>query len=70
MANELAIYGAYGHTGKFIVSQLCTQGFNPVLIGRNKEKLIELKQQYPNLETVVADINDPNSLDKAFLPNQ
>ena len=66
MKNNIAVYGAYGHTGKFIVSQLLHHGFNPILCGRNKERLSSYSQQYPNLETKVADINQPNSLDSAF----
>ncbi len=66
MKNSIVVYGAYGHTGKFIVSQLLEQGLNPTLCGRDKEKLLSYSQQYPNLETKVADINQPNSLDNAF----
>lgn len=66
MKNNIAVYGAYGHTGKFIVSQLLVQGFNPTLCGRDKEKLLSYGQQYPNLKTIIADINLPDSLDSAF----
>lgn len=66
MAHKIAIYGAYGHTGKFIIAQLCANGYQPLLTGRNKEKLSELEKQYPHLKTVVSDIGDPNSLDEAF----
>ena len=66
MKNNIAVYGAYGHTGKFIVSQLLIQGFNPTLCGRDKEKLLSYGQQYPNLKTIIADINLPDSLDSSF----
>jgi short subunit dehydrogenase-like uncharacterized protein len=66
MKNSIAIYGAYGHTEKFIVSQLLEQGFSPILCGRDKEKLLSYSQQYPDLEAKVADINQPESLDSAF----
>ena len=66
MKNNIAVYGAYGHTGKFIVSQLLRKGLNPTLCGRDKEKLLSYSQQYPNLEMKVADINQPDSLDSAF----
>ena len=36
MKNNIAVYGAYGHTGKFIVSELLHQGFNPTLCGTLK----------------------------------
>ncbi len=66
MKNSIAVYGAYGHTGKFIVSQLLDQGFNPILCGRDKEKLLSYSRQYPSLLTKVADINQPDTLDNAF----
>ncbi len=66
MKNSIAVYGAYGHTGKFIVSQLLDQGFNPTLCGRDNEKLLSYSHQYPKLETKVADISQPESLDNAF----
>lgn len=64
---KIMVYGAYGHTGKFVVAQLCMQGFLPILCGRDSEKLSVFGQRYPNLKTVVADINEPISLDNAFL---
>jgi hypothetical protein len=67
MENSIAIYGAYGHTGKFIVSELYRQGYkNLILSGRDLEKLITLKQEYPDLKTKTTDINDPATLDDAF----
>lgn len=63
---RVIVYGAYGHTGKFVVAQLCEQGFTPILCGRDSEKLSVFSQQYPNLQTIVADTNQPNSLDHAF----
>lgn len=61
------MYGAYGHTGKFVVAELCRQGFAPILSGRDSEKLSILGQQYPGLITVVADTKQPSSLDAAFM---
>jgi short subunit dehydrogenase-like uncharacterized protein len=63
---DIAIYGAYGHTGKFIVSQLYDQGYKPILSGRNSERLFKLNQDYPDLTIKAADINQPKSLDEAF----
>ena len=70
MNNNIAVYGAYGHTGKFIVSQLVQEGFNPILCGRDKEKLLSYSQQYPNLVTKVADTTQPDSLDSAFIDSE
>lgn len=66
MENNIAVYGAYGHTGKFIVSQLCEHGHKPILCGRDKEKLLSFSQKYPQLKTKLADINHPDTLDEAF----
>jgi short subunit dehydrogenase-like uncharacterized protein len=66
MQNNIVIYGAYGHTAKFIISQLYEQGYRPILCGRNAEKLSGLSRQYPDLKIRVADINQPTLLDDAF----
>ncbi len=66
MKKSVIVYGAYGHTGKFIVAQLLDQGFIPNLCGRDKEKLLSYGQQYPFLQTIVADLDQPHSLDSAF----
>lgn len=66
MENSIAIYGAYGHTGKFITAELQRQGYKLVLSGRDYEKLLQLQQQYPDSAIKVADISDSKSLDEAF----
>ena len=63
---KIAVYGAYGHTGKFVVARLCEQGFTPILCGRDGEKLSEFSKLYPNLTSVVANTNKPTTLDIAF----
>lgn len=70
MKNNIAVYGAYGHTGKFIVSQLVQEGFNPILCGRDKEKLLSYSQQYPDLVIKVADTIQPDSLDRGFIDSE
>ena len=67
MENTIAVYGAYGHTGKFIVAELYRQGYrNLILSGRNLEKLTALFPFFPDSDIKVADINNPKSLDEAF----
>ncbi|WP_431241416.1 hypothetical protein ACQ9BO_15120 [Flavobacterium sp. P21] len=67
MENTIAIYGAYGHTGKFIVAELYRQGYrNLILAGRDSEKLVALLPFFPDSEIRVANIDDPKSLDEAF----
>jgi short subunit dehydrogenase-like uncharacterized protein len=66
MENNIAVYGAYGHTGKFIVAALYHRGFKPLLCGRDQHQLEHLCRIYPDLLIAVADINDASSLDHAF----
>ena len=66
MENKIIIYGAYGHTGKFLVAQLYKQGYKPILSGRDADKLNDLNKEYPDLTTKTADINNPETLDRAF----
>jgi len=35
----ITVYGAYGHTGQFVVSELRRRGWTPVLSGRDPRKL-------------------------------
>ncbi len=38
----MTVYGAYGHTGRFVVAELLTRGYVPILSGRNPGKLRDL----------------------------
>ncbi|MFF0076032.1 saccharopine dehydrogenase family protein [Streptomyces sp. NPDC005494] len=62
----VAVYGAYGHTGRFVVAQLVARGFEPVLVGRDARKLAELAQDHPGLDTRPAGVEDPGALDRAL----
>lgn len=66
MENSIVIYGAYGHTGQFIVSRLYDQGFTPILCGRDPDKLNSLSQKFGDLKVKVADTNHPEALAEAF----
>ena len=39
---RIAVYGAYGHTGRFVVTELLRRGFVPVACGRDATRLHEL----------------------------
>lgn len=54
---SVLVYGAYGHTGRFVVAELRRRGFDVVLSGRDAAKL-------PGGRPASAD--DPSSLDRAF----
>jgi saccharopine dehydrogenase-like NADP-dependent oxidoreductase len=62
----VAVYGAYGHTGRFVIAKLRELGVDLVLSGRNQEKLKEFGRAYPHSSIVAADIEDAASLHNAF----
>ncbi|MET0815253.1 MAG: saccharopine dehydrogenase NADP-binding domain-containing protein [Pseudoxanthomonas sp.] len=62
----VAVYGAYGHTGRFVVAELRRRGWKPILSGRDQGKLASLQALFPGLEARAASIDDPASLDRAF----
>ncbi|TQJ92390.1 saccharopine dehydrogenase NADP-binding domain-containing protein [Streptomyces sp. SLBN-31] len=62
----VAVYGAYGHTGRFVVAHLQERGFVPVLCGRDTGKLTELAASRPGPEPRTASVDDPASLDRAL----
>jgi len=62
----VVVYGAYGHTGRFVVAELLARGWAPVLSGRDAEKLGTLAGVFPDLERRLASVEDSASLDRAF----
>ncbi|MFE7170368.1 saccharopine dehydrogenase family protein [Streptomyces sp. NPDC057616] len=62
----VTVYGAYGHTGRFVVTHLRERGFVPVLSGRDPRKLQVLAQERPGLDVRPAAVDDPASLDRAL----
>jgi hypothetical protein len=62
----VTVFGAYGHTGRFVVSELLERGFTPILSGRDAAKLKEAGNAHPGSEVRVATVDDPTSLDRAL----
>ncbi|MFE5795658.1 saccharopine dehydrogenase family protein [Streptomyces sp. NPDC056503] len=62
----VTVYGAYGHTGRFVVAHLRERGFVPVLAGRDAAKLTALAEEHPGLDTRPASVDDPAALDRAL----
>jgi uncharacterized protein YbjT (DUF2867 family) len=62
----VAVFGAYGHTGRFVVSELQSRGLLPILAGRDAAKLQAVGNSYPGSEMRVATVDDPASLDRAL----
>ncbi|MFJ6168296.1 saccharopine dehydrogenase family protein [Micromonospora orduensis] len=61
MVQSVAVFGAYGHTGRFVVAELRERGFTPLLVGRDEERLRAMGLAYR-----VASVDDPASLDRAL----
>jgi short subunit dehydrogenase-like uncharacterized protein len=62
---EVAVFGAYGHTGRFVVAELLERGFVPVPSGRDARKLKELAAEH-GLDGRVASVDDPAALDRVL----
>lgn len=62
---EVAVYGAYGHTGRFVVAELRRRGWTPLLCGRDASKLCEMAAGR-GLEVRPARVDDPADLDHAL----
>ncbi|MBG6091899.1 saccharopine dehydrogenase family protein [Actinomadura viridis] len=66
MGHKVAVFGAYGHTGRFVVDELRDRGFDPILSGRDEGKLRELAASRPGHDVRTASVDDPDSLDRAL----
>ncbi|SCG49368.1 saccharopine dehydrogenase family protein [Micromonospora zamorensis] len=62
MGQSVAVFGAYGHTGRFVVTELRERGFVPLLLGRDESRLAASGLAYR-----VASVDDPASLDQALI---
>ncbi|MEU3691908.1 saccharopine dehydrogenase NADP-binding domain-containing protein [Streptomyces narbonensis] len=62
----VAVFGAYGHTGRFVVAELLNRGFVPILTGRDAGKLAALGAAHPGLAVRPATVDDAASLDRAL----
>jgi len=63
----VAVFGASGHTGHFVVAELLRRGFRPIPIGRDASRLAARGFQDRGMETRTANIEDPASLDRALV---
>ncbi|MFE9765663.1 saccharopine dehydrogenase NADP-binding domain-containing protein [Streptomyces sp. NPDC005808] len=62
----VVVYGATGHTGRFIVAELRKRGFTTVISGRNAAQLEALAAEWPDLVVRPATVDDPAALDRAL----
>ncbi|MFD8209737.1 saccharopine dehydrogenase family protein [Streptomyces sp. NPDC059695] len=63
---KVVVFGAYGHTGRFVVAELLDRGFAPVLSGRDADRLDSLAARHEGLVVRPASADDPASLDRAL----
>ncbi|MEU3605101.1 saccharopine dehydrogenase NADP-binding domain-containing protein [Streptomyces sp. NPDC035033] len=61
---RVAVFGAYGHTGRFVVAELAARGFLPVPSGRDAQAVRKLAGELGS-EARVASVDDADSLDRA-----
>jgi hypothetical protein len=61
----VAVVGAYGHTGQFVVTELRERGFGQILIGRDPEKLASVAAASGGVARP-ADLDDHKSIDAAL----
>ena len=62
-ASRVVVYGATGHTGRFVVAELVRRGVSTVASGRSAEQLDRL---FAGLEVRRACVEDAGSLDRAL----
>jgi Saccharopine dehydrogenase NADP binding domain len=62
MNTYVLVYGAYGHTGRFVVAELLRRGLTPILSGRDPHRLDAMAA---GLEARPAATDDDRSLDNA-----
>src|SRR5262245_9096943 len=62
----VVVFGAYGHTGRFVTAELCARGYTPVLSGRDQGKLDRLRAAHPGVEARSSARDSPKSLDRAL----
>lgn len=62
----VTVFGAYGHTGRFVVSELVRRGWTPIISGRDAGKLNAVGEAHPGLEIRPASVDDAASLDRAL----
>jgi len=62
MSRRVVLYGATGHTGRFIAAEMVKRGWSPVLAGRNIETVALLAAEH-GAEAATAPVDDPRALD-------
>lgn len=64
---NVAVIGASGHTGRFVVEELVRRGLTPVAVARDEQRLRERGIDPRRIQTRIASLEDPPSLDRALV---
>ncbi|MGW7104283.1 saccharopine dehydrogenase family protein [Streptomyces sp. NPDC054838] len=65
-AAAVVVYGATGHTGRFVVAELRRRGFTAIASGRDGARLELLAADRPDVVVRPATVDDAGSLDRAL----
>ena len=63
---KVVVFGASGHTGRFVVAELARRGMTAILAGRDRERLLAVQKMHPAFEVRVASINDSGEMEQAL----
>jgi short subunit dehydrogenase-like uncharacterized protein len=66
-AGSVAVFGASGHTGRFVVEELWRRGFAPLAVGRDHARLLKSGFDASAVPVRTASVDDPGSLDRALI---
>jgi hypothetical protein len=66
-SSSIAVFGAAGHTGRFVMAELVRRGFAPIAIGRDSAKMALLDSLYRETPIRTASVSDAASLDRSLL---
>ena len=62
----VAVFGASGHTGRFVIAELLRRGLVPIAIGRDKARLLGSSFQSRSVAMRIATVEDAASLDRSL----
>ena len=65
-SDAVVVYGATGHTGRFVVAELLARGFAPVVSGRDAARLEAPAGERGEAAVRPATVDDPGSMDRAL----
>ncbi|MFC7494938.1 MULTISPECIES: saccharopine dehydrogenase family protein [unclassified Nocardioides] len=66
MSTRVLVYGATGHTGRFVVDELLRRGLTPVPAGRSAERLAAAAPSHTTLDLREVALDDPDRLREAL----